>query len=97
MDRPQLEGQTIRLRSHSIHIENRELVSITGVKDVGSFNESEVILLTDGGGLTVEGSDLHITKLDLDDGQIIIEGQLSALEYDDMQPVKGSLFSRMFR
>lgn len=97
MDRPQIEGTALRLRSHSIHIENRELISITGVKDVGSFNETEVILLTDGGGLTIEGSDLHITKLDLDDGQIIVEGQLSALEYDDMVPQKGSLFSRMFR
>ncbi len=96
-DRPSLEGSTLRLRSHSIHIENRELVSITGVKDVGSFNETEIILMTDGGGLTVEGNDLHITKLNLDDGQIIVEGQLIALEYDDMPVQKGSLFSRMFR
>ena len=96
-DRPILEGAAIRLRSHTIHIENRELVSITGVKDVGSFNENEVVLMTDGGGLTVEGTDLHITKLNLDDGQIIIEGQLAALEYDDMPVQKSSLFSRMFR
>ena len=48
-DRPAIEGGTLRLRTHSIHIDNRELMSITGVKDVGSFNENEVILMTDGG------------------------------------------------
>lgn len=92
-----LDGGTLRLRSHSIHIENRELMSISGVSDVASFNENEVILMTDGGGLSIEGTALHITKLDLDEGQVIVEGQLSALEYDDMPVQKGGLFARMFR
>lgn len=96
-DRPGIEGSTLRLRSHSIHIENRELASITGVKDVASFNESEVILMTEGGGLTVDGTELHITKLNLEEGQVIIEGQIIAMEYDDMPVQRGSLFSRMFR
>jgi sporulation protein YabP len=92
-----LEGGALRLRTHSIHIENRELVSITGVKDVGSFNENEVILMPDGGGLSVEGEGLHITKLNLDEGQIIIEGQLIALEYDEAPQQRPGFFSRMFR
>ncbi|MCH5279257.1 MAG: sporulation protein YabP [Christensenellaceae bacterium] len=96
-DRPCIEGSTLRLRSHSIHIENRELASITGVKDVASFNESEVILMTEGGGLTVDGTELHITKLNLEEGQVIIEGQIIAMEYDDMPVQRGSIFSRMFR
>ena len=62
-DRPCIEGSTLRLRTHSVHIENRELASITGVKDVGSFNESMVVLMTEGGGLTVEGTELHITMM----------------------------------
>ena len=96
-DRPCIEGSTLRLRSHSIHIENRELASITGVKDVASFNENEVILMTEGGGLTVDGTELHITKLNLEEGQVIIEGQIIAIEYDDMPAQRGSIFSRMFR
>ena len=92
-DRPCIEGSTLRLRTHSVHIENRELASITGVKDVGSFNESMVVLMTEGGGLT----ELHITKLNLDEGQVIIEGQIIAFEYDDVPVQRGSFFSRMFR
>ena len=91
-NRPSIEGSApLRLRSHSIHIENRELMSITGVKDVMSFNENEIVLMSDGGGLTIDGNDLHITKLNLDDGQVV------AVEYDDMPAQRGSLFSRMFR
>lgn len=90
-------GSGLRLRCHSIHIENRELASITGVKDVASFNENEVILMTEGGGLSIDGNELHITKLNLEEGQVIIEGQIIAFEYDDMPVQRGSLFSRMFR
>lgn len=91
-DRPCIEGSTLRLRTHSVHIENRELASITGVKDVGSFNESMVVLMTEGGGLTVEGTELHITKLNLDEGQVIVEGQIIAFEYDDVPVQRGSFF-----
>ena len=87
-----------RLRSHSLHMDNRELLSITGVKDVGSFNEHEITLFTEAGGMTVEGSGLHITRLDLDDGRVSVEGEICAVEYDDDAPVeRGSFLSRVFR
>ena len=87
-----------RLRSHCVRMDNRELLSVTGVLDVGSFNETEVVLTTDAGGLTVDGVGLHITKLDLDDGQVIVEGRICAAVYDeDVPEKKGSIFRRMFR
>lgn len=93
-----LEGiGQMRPRSHAVHIENREFASLTGIKDVLSFNETEIVLLSDGGGMTIEGNELHITKLNLDEGQIIINGQICAIEYDDLPTPKGSIFSRMFR
>lgn len=95
-NKPSIDSSPVRLRSHSIHVENREYASVTGVKDVLSFNENEIVLLSDGGGMTIEGNDLHITKLNLDEGQIIIEGQVTAIEYDDIQAPRGSIFSRMF-
>ena len=74
MDRILGEGST-RIRSHSVHIEGRELMSVSGVKDVDCFNEAEIELLTDAGQLRIEGSGLHITKLSLDEGQVIVEGK----------------------
>ena len=45
----------------------------------------------------IEGSGLHITKLSLDEGQVIVEGEILALEYSEDAQQRGSLFSRMFR
>ena len=93
-DQRLLEGG--RIRSHSIHIDDRRLISVTGVKDVDSFNEQFVQLLTEAGELRIEGAELHITKLNLDEGQVMLEGEISALEYAEGE-VRGSLLGRIFR
>ena len=97
MERKTLDSVPLRMRSHCIHLDNRQLMSVTGVKNVDSFNEFEVTLVTDVGDLRIEGSELHISKLNLDDGQVVLEGAIIALEYSEGEPQRGSLFSRMFK
>ncbi len=97
MDRTLPELGAGRIRAHSIHMEGRELMSVSGVKDVDSFNDQEVELLTEAGELRIEGNGLHITKLSLDDGQVILEGEICALEYSETTEQRGGLFSRMFK
>ncbi len=96
MAEPRLDSG-MRMRPHAIHIEGRTLTSVTGVKDVASFNEEEVNLLTEAGALTIEGVNLHITKLNLDDGQVVLEGEVIALEYADEPEARGNVFSRLFK
>ena len=90
-------GTKLRARAHSVHIDNSDRVNITGVIDVQSFNEQEVFLETEAGGLAVSGNGLHLAKLNLDDGQIIIEGEVIALDYEAPVQERKSLLSRMFR
>lgn len=92
-----LESMKVRARAHSIHIDNRSRMNVTGVIDVESFNEQEVILETEGGSLQIDGEGLHLTKLNLDDGQVIIEGEVYALEYEPSTPERRGLFSRIMR
>ena len=95
------DKKSMRLRSHSVYMENRERVSITGVEDVESFNDAQVVLTTEQGILHVNGQDLHICKLNLDEGQLIVEGFIYLVEYEDEpQHVKnqgGGFFSRLLR
>ncbi|HZJ56705.1 MAG TPA: sporulation protein YabP [Clostridia bacterium] len=94
------DKKTTRGRSHSILMENRQKVSITGVQDVDSFDEATVILATDFGYITLHGVDLHISKLNLEEGQLVVEGEIIALQYSDADYSRGKgagLFSRLFR
>ena len=93
------EVMSVKSRAHSIVINNREKIMITGVNDMDSFNESEVIVLTDAGFLTVSGTDLHINKLNLDEGQLIIDGTIQSVDYSDHEELRqnnSSIFSKVF-
>jgi sporulation protein YabP len=96
-DYKDFDGIKPRSRMHSVHIDNRARMSVTGVNDVESFHECEIILETEAGVLRIEGEGLHLTKLNLDDGQVMVEGEVTALEYEDTQPEKTGLFSRVFK
>lgn len=94
-----LEEKKTRGRTHTVVMENRQKITITGVEDVDSFNESEILLLTDAGEMTVFGQELHISKLNLDEGQLVVEGYILGMDYQEQKMVKsgGGLFSRIFK
>lgn len=97
MERREGELSKLRPRAHSVHIDNRMRISVTGVLDVASFNEQEAQLLTEAGPLTILGSGMHLNKLNLEDGQISIEGELLAMDYAPEEPERRGLFTKVFR
>ncbi len=82
-------------RMHSLRLEGRGRLSVTGVEDVTGFDESTVVLSTAQGDLCVRGRELHIEKIDLDAGQLELQGQIQELSYDE-PAASGSLWTRLF-
>lgn len=80
-------------------LENREKLSISGVIDVESFNDECVIADTELGVLIIRGIDLHINKLNIDNSELGIEGEIVSCEYSDREGPrsKGGFFARMFK
>jgi sporulation protein YabP len=70
---------------------------VSGVSDVDSFDEHTVTIYTDLGELIVRGEDLHINRLSVELGELLLEGNISALIYQDQQPKSGGFLSRVFR
>lgn len=92
-----LQTSNTRTKNHSLRLEYREKAYVTGVDDVQSFNETNVQMITSAGKLVLEGFDLHITSLNLDEGQVIIEGTITGSRYEDDTLEKGTLFSSIFK
>ncbi len=80
--------------AHNVLIEARKHIRITGVIDVESFQEDEATVLAQAGTLTIWGNNLRLGKLNPDDGQVILEGELVSLEYEQPEPEHRSLFRR---
>jgi len=81
-------------------LENREKLSISGVLDVLSFDDQVVMVETELGLLTIKGENLKINKLSIDTSEVIVEGDISGLNYSEKDLGKdkgGSLISKIFR
>ena len=84
-------------KPHTVHINGRNSVTITGVTEIDSFDEQTVAVYTSEGELIVRGNALHIGKIDVDSGDLALDGQILSLEYTDNVSMRGSLWSRLFR
>ncbi|MCI8831090.1 MAG: sporulation protein YabP [Lachnospiraceae bacterium] len=87
-------------RMHKLFLQNRGNVSITGVTDVVSFDESQVILDTDMGLLTLKGKDLHVSRLTIEKGEVDVDGTVDSLAYSSNESIRRageSMLSRLFK
>ena len=80
---------------HKLSPEERKKLTVSGVAEVVSFEESAVVLRTARGVLLVRGQDLHLKTLSLDGGQVAVEGMVSALIYEEPRR-EGGFFTRLF-
>ena len=80
---------------HKLTLQERKILTMTGVTEVISFEESLVVLNTSLGVLTVQGQELKLKTLSLEGGQVSVDGQISALTYE--QPREGGLWQRLWR
>lgn len=83
--------------AHHVILEGRESLSVSGVEEVESFDEGEIIMCTAKGRLVVHGEGLHIEKLSLDGGDLMVVGTVDALTYEDDGGARGGFLSRLFR
>ena len=82
----------------SLVLWNREKLHLQGIEDVISFDELAIYLITKDGKLLIEGNDLHITMLDVSEGNMMIDGCIRAITYNDKDPnIKSGFFAKMFK
>ncbi len=85
-------------KMHNLIMENRERLSLTGVKDIHSFDDELVLVETELGILTIKGFDLKMNKLNLDNNELIVEGKIVALIYSEQDMAKkGGMFGKIFK
>lgn len=83
---------------HTLHMEEREKVHIGGVTEVLSFDEEGVMMETTCGLLLLKGMGLHIGKLDLDSGDVTVDGSIDSITYSDGGfTEKHSILGKLFR
>ena len=89
------------MAEHSLSLANRQRMELTGVTNVISFEEQEIILATTLGYLAIVGEELHINALNLDDGKVAIQGNVNNIGYKpqgvDIKAKGKNMLGRLFK
>ena len=86
------DGQTM---PHTLALADRKKLTMTGVAEVVSFDETFVVLKTSLGTLVVQGTGLQLKQLTPDGGNVTVEGEISSLQYEHTRHRSGWA-SRLF-
>lgn len=86
--------------SHSININERNGIYITGVLRIDSFDDEEFLLETNMGYLAIKGENLELIRLDTKDGVVSIKGLIISMSYiEDLKKSnkQSSFFEKVFK
>lgn len=78
---------------HKVTLSDRKKLTVTGVSEVVSFEETAVQVETVQGSLMVHGSGLRLKNLSPEGGQLEITGTVEALVYEERRR-RGGFFGR---
>ena len=81
---------------HKLSLNERKNLTMTGVTEVVSFDDTSVVLRTGLGTLLVQGNQLQLKTLSLEGGQVEVNGSIAALTYEEPKP-QGTWLERLLR
>lgn len=91
-----MEKKTNSVMGHSIQIVEKEKIEVTGVLEIVSSTEKEIILKLESEMLHIFGSGLAVQKLSPEEKLVLASGKVSGLKYSG-RLTKKTLFQKVFR
>jgi len=86
------------VRPQNLIIESRERLFISGVTDIESFDEEQVLVKTVLGDMIISGKGFNVKRLDVESGDLELTGYVVSITYrEKQQRQKGGMLKRMFR
>lgn len=82
---------------HSVSVDGRESIEVTGALDVESFGEECISVITTMGKLMIKGEKLHINKFSVDEGVLSACGTVNTMEYSRIKEQEAGFFARLFK
>lgn len=83
--------------THTIFVDDRENIKVTGISDVESFDENEIILYTSEGGIILVGEDFKINRLSVETGEVEIQGFINEVKYTNSTQSNAGFWSKIFK
>ena len=98
-----MDNQVININNnlkHNLSLTCRKELLVTGVKNIDSFDSEEFLIQTVLGFLHIKGSNLTLDKMDNENNELLIKGQIDSLSYVNSQKgkeSKGNIFKKLLK
>lgn len=79
-----------------LQLTNRSKLTVTGVEKVYETNENKIQLKVSGSNLLITGENLNIARLDVESGNVSVEGKINEIKYLSGEN-KGNIFKKIFK
>lgn len=91
-------NKIVKNQNHNLNMINRQKLDITGVVNVINFNEEQINLSTIMGQMIIKGKNMKINRLNVDNGDMCIEGEIIGINYLNKQSNNSeSIFKKLFK
>lgn len=81
----------VKPKPHNIIMENRNALNISGVKDIDSYDEKQIIIYTELGEMIIKGNNLSVDSFDNTTGNFKATGMINAMIYTENRKNVGFL------
>lgn len=82
---------------HNLTLRGRSSLTISGIEHIYSFNDKKVELRTSAGEMVIEGENLDMGKLNLDESVISVQGTINSIVYSKERKPQESFIKRLFK
>lgn len=83
---------------HNITLQERTKLTVTGVAGVDNFDDTTITASLFQGGIQIRGRGLHINRMSVETGELLVEGTVQAIIYTDSSPREhAGFFGKLFR
>lgn len=86
--------QNNNMSTSRLVLENQKKITVTGIVEVTSSNDSTLTAKLNKGNIFILGANIHITKLDVEQGLLEAEGNFNQIKYNNKND---NIFKRIFR
>ena len=82
---------------HNLTLKGRSSLTISGIEHIYSFNDKKVELRASAGEMVIEGENLDMGKLNLDESVISVQGTINSIVYSKERKPQESFIKRLFK
>ena len=92
-----MDNATLENNYSNVTIHARRSIDVSGVSEIISYDDKSIVLVVCGDTMVIEGEQLHVTHLSVQEGKISATGKICALIYEEKTVKKGGIISGLFR